>query len=66
LKKWSRAKKVVLINRLNPSWSDLDADVLLHDGQPQEISRLRFAPLEMTAGNDCQGLAALTSPVHGP
>jgi len=28
LKKWSRAKKVVLINRLNPSWHDLGADVL--------------------------------------
>ena len=28
LKKWSRAKKVALINRLNPSWSDLGADVL--------------------------------------
>ena len=28
LKKWSRAKKVVLINRLNPSWRDLGADVL--------------------------------------
>ena len=28
LKKWSRAKKVTLINRLDPSWRDLDADVL--------------------------------------
>jgi putative endonuclease len=28
LKKWSRAKKVALINRLNPSWFDLGADVL--------------------------------------
>ena len=28
LKKWSRAKKVALINRLNPSWSALGADVL--------------------------------------
>jgi putative endonuclease len=28
LKKWSRAKKVALINRLNPSWLDLGADVL--------------------------------------
>jgi len=28
LKKWSRAKKVTLINRLNPSWCDLGADVL--------------------------------------
>ena len=28
LKKWSRAKKTVLINRLNPSWRDLGADVL--------------------------------------
>jgi putative endonuclease len=28
LKKWSRAKKVILINRLNPSWLDLGADVL--------------------------------------
>jgi putative endonuclease len=28
LKKWSRAKKVTLINRLNPSWRDLGADVL--------------------------------------
>src|SRR5438874_8871833 len=25
LKKWSRTKKVVLINRLNPSWRDLGA-----------------------------------------
>jgi putative endonuclease len=28
LKKWSRAKKVALINRLNPSWLDLGMDVL--------------------------------------
>jgi putative endonuclease len=28
LKKWSRAKKVVLIERLNPNWLDLGADVL--------------------------------------
>jgi putative endonuclease len=28
LKKWSRAKKVALINRLNPSWLDLGTDVL--------------------------------------
>ena len=28
LKKWSRAKKVALINQLNPSWRDLGADVL--------------------------------------
>ena len=39
LKKWSRAKKVALINRLNPSWSDLGADVL-QDRLFQEISRL--------------------------
>jgi putative endonuclease len=31
LKKWSRAKKVALINRLNPSWRDLGADVLQED-----------------------------------
>jgi len=40
LKKWSRAKKVALINRLNPSWSDLGADVL-QDRLFREISRLR-------------------------
>src|SRR5438874_13440414 len=28
LKKWSRAKKIGLINRLNPRWDDLGADVL--------------------------------------
>jgi putative endonuclease len=28
LKKWSRGKKVALVNRLNPSWRDLGADVL--------------------------------------
>ena len=28
LKKWSRSKKVALINRLNPSWRDLGGDVL--------------------------------------
>jgi putative endonuclease len=28
LKKWSRAKKVALINEMNPSWLDLGADVL--------------------------------------
>ena len=28
LKKWSRIKKVQLINRLNPRWEDLGADVL--------------------------------------
>ena len=28
LKKWSRAKKVTLINRLNSSWRDLGADAL--------------------------------------
>ena len=28
LKKWSRAKKINLINRLNPKWNDLATDVL--------------------------------------
>ena len=28
LNKWSRAKKISLINRLNPKWNDLGADVL--------------------------------------
>jgi putative endonuclease len=28
LKKWSRAKKIKLINRLNPSWLDLGIEVL--------------------------------------
>jgi putative endonuclease len=28
LKKWSRAKKIALINRMNPSWFDLSSDVL--------------------------------------
>jgi putative endonuclease len=28
LKKWSRAKKVTLINRFNPSWLDLSSDIL--------------------------------------
>jgi len=28
LKKWSRAKKIALINRLNPNWIDLGAGVL--------------------------------------
>ena len=28
IKKWSRAKKVGLINHMNPSWLDLTSDVL--------------------------------------
>jgi putative endonuclease len=28
LKKWSRQKKIALIERLNPSWLDLGSDVL--------------------------------------
>jgi len=28
LKKWSRAKKVTILNGLNPSWLDLGIDVL--------------------------------------
>jgi putative endonuclease len=28
LKKWSRAKKIGLVNRLNPRWEDLGGDVL--------------------------------------
>jgi putative endonuclease len=28
LKKWSRAKKIALINRMNPRWLDLGVDVL--------------------------------------
>jgi putative endonuclease len=31
LKKWSRAKKVAQIRRLNPNWLDLAADVLQED-----------------------------------
>jgi len=27
LEKWSRAKKIALVNRLNPSWLDLGVDV---------------------------------------
>jgi putative endonuclease len=28
VKKWSRARKVTLINRMNPTWRDLGGDVL--------------------------------------
>jgi len=28
LKKWSRPKKIALINRLNPSWLDLSVEIL--------------------------------------
>ena len=28
LKKWSRAKKIALIDRLNPSWLDLSIEIL--------------------------------------
>jgi|SRR4029453_16501533 putative endonuclease len=28
LKKWSRAKKISLVNRMNRTWNDLGADVL--------------------------------------
>ena len=28
LKKWSRPKKITLINRLNPSWLDLSVEIL--------------------------------------
>jgi putative endonuclease len=31
LKKWSRAKKVALINELNSTWLDLGVDVLAED-----------------------------------
>ena len=31
LKKWSRSKKIALINRLNPSWRDLGAEILDDD-----------------------------------
>ena len=31
LKRWSRGKKVALINTMNPSWLDLGADVLRDD-----------------------------------
>jgi putative endonuclease len=31
LKKWSRAKKISLIDRFNPSWLDLGSDVLEDD-----------------------------------
>jgi putative endonuclease len=38
LKKWSRAKKVELINRLNPRWIDLGDQVI---GEEQPMSPLR-------------------------
>ena len=31
LKRWSRAKKIALINTLNPKWLDLGVDVLAED-----------------------------------
>jgi putative endonuclease len=31
LKKWSRTKKIALINESNPKWDDLGADVLQED-----------------------------------
>jgi putative endonuclease len=31
LKRWSRTKKLNLINQINPSWLDLGADVLADD-----------------------------------
>jgi predicted GIY-YIG superfamily endonuclease len=38
LKKWSRKKKVALIEQMNPRWVDLAPEVL---GETQEMSRLR-------------------------
>jgi hypothetical protein len=36
-------QKIALINRLNPSWQDLDSEAL-HDRQEQEISRSSAPP----------------------
>ena len=44
LKKWSRAKKIALIDRLNPSWRDLGAGCAAR----QIASRDFSTPLEMT------------------
>src|SRR5437764_9744011 len=45
VKAWSRAKKVALIERFNPTWEDLAAD----RGKPFKIRKSRFlAPLGMT------------------
>jgi putative endonuclease len=31
IKRWSRSKKVELVERLNPSWLDLGTDILAED-----------------------------------
>jgi len=41
LKRWSRAKKVLLIQRVNPTWEDLSADW----GKPIEMIRQQVPPL---------------------
>jgi putative endonuclease len=48
LKKWLRAKKVALINRMNPSWLDLGADVLQDHVSVRDFSTSLLASLEMT------------------
>ncbi len=41
LKRWNRAKKVFLIERVNPTWEDLSADW----GQPIEMLGKQVPPL---------------------
>ena len=45
IKGWARAKKIELIERMNPSWSDLSEAWRAATADP-----LRFAPVGMTRG----------------
>ncbi len=59
LKRWSRSKKITLIERTNPTWQDLSegwgeplqlCDTSRAPANKPQVSPLRFAPVEMTTG----------------
>jgi putative endonuclease len=54
LNKWSRAKKISLINRLNSQWDDLGADVR-QDRQIQGFDSLTSRSLSLRPPRPCRG-----------
>ncbi len=62
LKNWRREKKIILIERLNPTWTDLSRELL---GEIEEHRELNLEVAEEEAGKSLRGGPSTRQPRSG-
>jgi putative endonuclease len=62
LKNWRREKKIILIERMNPAWSDLSREIF---GEIESQSELRADVVEEEAGKSLRGGPSARQPRSG-